>query len=208
MPLAAFRNSRKIKKSSESSQIKLDLDAEIVQGCKNGNRNAQYELYQRYKDWVFNIAYLMSNNQQEAEDLTQCVFLRVFIKINSFRGDSAFSSWLYRLTMNICINHFRKEKKRKDKISNELSDWESRNPQSYKKKEDRIELKPYLEKAISTLPEGYRMVFILHDVEGYLHKEIGKMLNISEGTSKSQLHKARKELRQILEPYLMIHKNL
>jgi RNA polymerase sigma-70 factor (ECF subfamily) len=185
-----------------------DQDWELITRCQKGERQAQYELYQRYKDWVFNIALRMANQRQEAEDITQTVFVRLFKKIDSFRGDSAFSSWLYRMTVNLCINHYRKEKKHKDRLSNELSDLEKMQTKGFDRKDERFDLRPYLEKAIRALPEKYRMVFVLHDVEGYNHKEIGKMMNISDGTSKSQLHKARKELRRTLEPYMTMFKNI
>jgi RNA polymerase sigma-70 factor (ECF subfamily) len=181
-----------------------DQDAELVSACRRGDRRAQYQLYSRHKDWVYNVAFRMANNRQEAEDITQKVFIRVFSKIDSFRGDSLFSSWLYRLTANICINHFRSEKSRKEKVSNELSKDENQSTEVFKSGEEKFSLRPFLEKAISSLPEGYRLVFVLHHIEGYGHQEIGKMLNITEGTSKSQLHKARKELKRMLAPYLAL----
>ena len=200
MSPAAFR----IKTKLATEKRNPDKDWQLVQRCQAGERAAQFELYQLYKDWVFNIAYRMANHRQEAEDITQQVFIRLFRKIKTFRGDSAFSSWFYRLAMNICINHFRKEKKRKQRFSDDLSDLENTKLMAAKSKIERPDLKPQLEKAMRTLPEGYRSVFILYDVEGYNHQEIGEMLDIAEGTSKSQLHKARKELRQHLEPYLLL----
>ncbi len=185
----------------------LDKDWQLVVRCQKGERQAQYELYQRYKDWVFNIAFRMANHQQDAEDITQIVFVRLFRKIDSFRGDSAFSSWLYRMTVNLCINHYRKEKRHKERISNDLSDAEKTHGATLHnshRREERFNLRPHLEKAIRQLPEKYRMVFTLHDIEGYNHKEIGQMMNIADGTSKSQLHKARKELRRTLEPYMIM----
>lgn len=206
MPPAVFGIGKRHTAESNRNKEHTGDDSELVLRCQNGERQAQYELYQRYKDWVFNIAYRMSNNRQDAEDITQKVFVRVFGKIESFRGDSAFSSWLYRLAANVCINHFRKEKRRKQSFSNQIEDYERMNSNPVKEETQKVNIRPYLEKAIRALPEGYRMIFILYDMQGYSHKEIGAMLNISEGTSKSQLHKARKELKQSLEPYLMMHK--
>lgn len=206
MPPAVFGIGKRHTAESNRNKEHTGDDSELVLRCQNGERQAQYELYQRYKDWVFNIAYRMSNNRQDAEDITQKVFVRVFGKIESFRGDSAFSSWLYRLAANVCINHFRKEKRRKQSFSNQIEDYEKMNSNPVKEETQKANIRPYLEKAIRALPEGYRMIFILYDMQGYSHKEIGAMLNISEGTSKSQLHKARKELKQSLEPYLMMHK--
>jgi len=191
------------KKNDESGSI----DWELVQRCRKGERKAQYELYQLYKDRVFNIAYRMANSQQDAEDITQMAFVRVFKKIDSFRGDSAFSSWVYRLTVNICINHFRREKRKKELVVHELSELAT-NLKILKTNEQASKMKPFLEKAIRALPAGYRMIFVLYDIEGYKHEEIAEMMNISEGTSKSQLHKARKELKQYLEPYLAMYQSL
>ena len=191
------------KKSDESANI----DLELVQRCRKGERKAQFELYQLYKDRVFNIAYRMANSHQDAEDITQMAFVRVFKKIDSFRGDSAFSSWVYRLTVNVCINHFRKEKKKKELVVHELSE-QATNLKTLKTDEPGSKMKPFLEKAIRALPAGYRMIFVLYDIEGYKHEEIAEIMNISEGTSKSQLHKARTELRQFLEPYLAMYQSL
>ncbi len=198
-------NSRKDYFQRKERKDKSDKDFELIQRCQNGDRKAQYELYQSYKDWVYNITYRMTNNKQETEDISQMVFLQVFRKIDSFRGDSAFSSWIYRITVNICINQLRKEKQRKGKTTSEPSNSQNSYAKEYSDKGDKFNIKPYLEKAIRALPEGYRMTFILHDMEGYNHKEIGIMMNIAEGTSKSQLHKARKELKSFLEPYLLLH---
>ena len=191
------------KKSDESGSI----DLELVQRCRKGERKAQFELYQLYKDRVFNIAYRMANSQQDAEDITQMAFMRVFKKIDSFRGDSAFSSWVYRLTVNVCINHFRKEKKKRELVVNALSE-QATNLKILTTNEPAPKMKPFLEKAIRALPAGYRMIFVLYDIEGYKHEEIAEIMNISEGTSKSQLHKARRELRQFLEPYLAMCQSL
>ena len=201
---AAIRLNKNVFNAKKSGQANIDL--ELVQRCRNGEREAQFELYQLHKDRVFNIAYRMANNQQDAEDITQMAFVRVFKKMDSFRGDSAFSSWVYRLTMNVCINHFRKEKKKKELIVNELS--EQTNLKMLKTGEQAPKMKPFLEKAIRALPSGYRTIFVLYDIEGYKHEEIAQMMNISIGTSKSQLHKARKELKQLLEPYLAMYQSL
>ena len=197
------KNVFQAKKNDESGSI----DWELVQRCRKGERKAQYELYQLYKARVFNIAYRMANSQQDAEDITQMAFVRVFQKIDSFRGDSAFSSWVYRLTVNICINHFRREKRKKELVVHELSELAT-NLKILKTNEQTSKMKPFLEKAIPALPAGYRMIFVLYDIEGYKHEEIAEMMNISEGTSKSQLHKARKELKQYLEPYLAMYQSL
>ncbi len=136
------------------------------------------------------------------------VFVRVFRKMNSFRGDAAFSSWMYRMAVNVCLNYFRKENKRRAKTTNDLATVENSALDVVAVKREKPGLRPYLEEAIRKLPEGYRMVFVLYDIEGYSHKEVGEMLEISVGTSKSQLHKARKELRLSLAPYVTLYEAL
>ena len=139
----------------------------------------------------------------EAEDLTQEAFLQVFRKIHTFRGESAFSTWLHRLTANIVLMHFRKKRL----ISNPFEDMNTTDEET---DGARLELPAVdlrlaglfdrldLQKAIDRLPNGCKAVFLLHDVQGYQHNEIAKLLGFSTGASKSQLHKARKRLRSYL----------
>ena len=140
----------------------------------------------------------MLGSQTQAEDLTQEVFLQVFRKLGSFRGDSAFTTWLHRLTVNQVLMHFRKRGVKLEHTSEEgdFSNVVDTPLQSTRRISmvDRLAL----EKAIAELPPGYRTVFALHDIEGYEHEEIAGMLGVSIGTSKSQLHKARMRLRQLL----------
>lgn len=191
------------KTESESPGSPKDREHELIALCCKGKREAQYELYRQYKDWAFNLAYRMVNNRQEAEDITQMIFVRLFRNIKKFRGDSAFSSWFYRLAVNVCLSHFRSEKKRRHHSS--LSELMNLNLATAS---DHSDLKPFLEEAIQKLPEGYRLVFVLYEIQGYSHREIAAILNVTEGTSKSQLHKARKELKRLLEPLLLLNKSL
>jgi len=201
LSLAAFGiGSRKLQ--SQERTARADRDLELVLRCQHGERKAQFELYERYKDWVFNVSYRMSNHEQEAEDITQKVFVQLFRKIDSFRGDSAFSSWLYRMAMNICINHFHREKTRRSHMAGQLPGDENLSAGILKDAVQPFTLGPHLENALRRLPAGYRAVFVLYDIEGYTHQEIAEMRNITVGTSKSQLHKARKELKELLQPYL------
>ena len=140
----------------------------------------------------------MLGNPTEAEDLTQETFTQLYNKLSSFRGESAFTTWLHRMTVNQVLMHFRKRKSRPEDITDEgetpiqiVRGTENPNAMPVV---DRI----ILENAISKLPAGYRSVFVLHDVEGHEHGEIADMLGISEGTSKSQLHKARLKLRNLI----------
>jgi RNA polymerase sigma-70 factor (ECF subfamily) len=140
----------------------------------------------------------MVGNASQAEDLMQEVFLQVFRKLGSFRGDSAFTTWLHRLTVNQVLMHFRKRGVKLEHTSEE-GDFTNvvETPLQSTRRISMVD-RLALEKAIGELPPGYRTVFVLHDVEGYEHEEIGKMLEVSIGTSKSQLHKARMRLRELL----------
>ena len=141
----------------------------------------------------------MTQNAAEAEDLAQEAFIQLFRKIGSFRGDSAFTTWLHRLTVNQCLMHFRKRSVKLERTTEEgetpvqvVSGTENPNAMPVM---DRIAL----DNALTQLPPGYRTVFVLHDVEGHEHEEIAKMPGVAVGTSKSQLHKARMKLRKILK---------
>jgi RNA polymerase sigma-70 factor (ECF subfamily) len=141
----------------------------------------------------------MMNSATEAEDLTQEVFIQLFRKIGSFRGDSAFSTWLHRMTVNQVLMHFRRRG-----VQNEKTTESGEMPDQIVNGTERASRMPILDrialdKAIAQLPNGYRTVFVLHDVEGFEHEEIARMLKLSVGTSKSQLHKARLKLRGLLK---------
>jgi RNA polymerase sigma-70 factor (ECF subfamily) len=140
----------------------------------------------------------MTKNKTEAEDLTQEVFIQLFRKAGSFRGESAFSTWLHRMTVNQVLMHFRKRSVKNEKTSQDGEMPEQALPESRDQTRmpvlDRIAIK----RAVAQLPPGYKNVFTLHDVEGYEHTEVARILGISVGTSKSQLHKARLKLRGLL----------
>ncbi len=166
--------------------------------ASEGNIAAFELIYQRYHRRTYSLTLRMTNSQPEAEDLTQEVFIQLFRKVGSFRGDSAFSTWLHRLTINQVLMHFRRRSVKNEKTSEtgempEQTVSGTANP-SRMPVIDRIALK----NAIGELPNGYRSVFILHDIEGFEHEEVARMLGISIGTSKSQLHKARLKLRGLL----------
>lgn len=173
-------------------------DLELCQMAASGNIAAFEVIYQRYHRRTYSLCLRMANSQTEAEDLTQEVFIQLFRKAGSFRGDSAFSTWLHRLTVNQVLMHFRRRSVKNEKVSDdgEIPEQAVRGTADPNKMPviDRIALK----KAIAQLPNGYRNVFVLHDVEGYEHEEVSRLLHISVGTSKSQLHKARLKLRGLL----------
>ena len=173
-------------------------DFELCQLASSGNLAAFEIIYQRYHRRTYSLTMRMTNNASEAEDLTQEVFIQLFRKSGSFRGDSAFSTWLHRLTVNQVLMHFRRRSVKNEKVSDdgempEQTVHGTSNPNRMPVV-DRIALK----NAIAELPNGYRNVFVLHDVEGYEHEEVARMMGISVGTSKSQLHKARLKLRGLL----------
>jgi RNA polymerase sigma-70 factor, ECF subfamily len=141
----------------------------------------------------------MTGNSAEAEDLTQDVFVQVFRKLDSFRGESTFTTWLHRLTVNQVLMHLRKNYVKKEQLT---EDGEM--PSEIMFDRNRINSSPVLDRlaldeAILQLPRGYRIVFVLHDLEGLEHREIASLLGCSIGTSKSQLHKARMRMRLLLK---------
>ena len=156
------------------------------------------EIFRLHHRRVYSICLRMTGNLAEAEDLTQDVFVLVFRKLASFRGESAFTTWLHRLTVNQVLMHFRKGHVKKEQLT---EDGEM--PVEIVVNRNRFNRSPLLDRlalneAIAQLPQGYRIVFVLHDVEGLEHSEIASLLGCSIGTSKSQLHRARMRMRFLL----------
>lgn len=173
-------------------------DIDLCRLAATGNLAAFELIYARYHRRTYSLCLRMTGSQTEAEDLTQEAFIQLFRKIGSFRGDSAFSTWLHRLTVNQVLMHFRRRSVKNERTSEDGEMPEqmvhgTANPNKMQVV-DRIALK----NAIAELPNGYRNVFILHDVEGFEHEEVARKMGISVGTSKSQLHKARLKLRGLL----------
>ena len=159
-------------------------------------------IYSRHKRRVFSLCLRMTGNHAQAEDFTQEAFLQLYRKIGSFRGESAFSTWLHRLSVNVVLMHFRKKGIPEVSLQETLESQHEDSPiREFGKTDDvlcgSVE-RLTLELAIGELPPGYRMIFVLHDIEGYEHNEIAEMLGCSTGNSKSQLHKARMRLRSLL----------
>ncbi len=170
---------------------------QLIQASAAGDEQAFEHLYRHYSRRVYSLCLRILGDPTDAEDVTQEVFLQVYRKLKTFRGDSAFTTWLYRLTVNAALMHLRKSTVRHEQAEDDeqikiMTDHAAR------ERRNRVLDRLALERAIQALPPGYRTVFILHDVEGYEHEEIARMLGISVGTTKSQLHKARLRLRQIL----------
>jgi RNA polymerase sigma-70 factor (ECF subfamily) len=184
---------------SPADDLKPMSDHALAQRAAQGEMQSFAELFERHNRRVYNLCLRMTQNISEAEDLTQEVFIQLFRKIGSFRGESAFTTWLHRMTVNQVLMHFRKLKVRDEKISADGETPDQIVPGTANPNRMPVVDRIALDNAIAQLPPGYRTAFILHDIEGYEHEEIARMLGCSVGTSKSQLHKARLKLRKLLK---------
>ncbi len=187
------------RKARESRAITSDTpDYDLTQWAASGDLEAFEMLYKKYHRRAYSLCLRMTNSVAEAEDLTQEAFIQLFRKAGSFRGDSAFTTWFHRLTVNQVLMHFRKKSFKNEKTTGDGEMPEKTGLARNYKAQTPILNRMDLKKAIAQLPPGYRSVFVLHDVEGFEHAEVAEMLGISVGTSKSQLHKARLKLRGML----------
>lgn len=177
-------------------------EAEVIKRAQAGDVSCFEVLYGLHKRRVFSLCLRMSGNYAQAEDFTQEAFLQLYRKIASFRGESAFSTWLHRLTVNIVLMQFRKKGLAEVSLESALEpQQEDSAPKDIGTRDDVLHSavdRLALEHALGELPPGYRIIFVLHDIEGYEHNEIAEMLGCSIGNSKSQLHKARLKLRSLL----------
>lgn len=181
------------------NDIGAAADFDLTQAGAEGDMAAFEEIYNRHHRRVYSLCLRMLQNAAEAEDLTQEVFIQLYRKIGSFRGDSAFTTWLHRMTVNRVLMHFRKRSVKFEKTTEAGETPVQTLPGTENPKRMPIVDKIALETAIAQLPSGYRSVFVLHDVEGYEHEEVAQILGCAAGTSKSQLHKARLKLRKLLK---------
>lgn len=178
------------------------VEADALARAQTGDHQAFAEIYALHKRRIYSLCLRMVGNVAEAEDLAQEAFLQLHRKIATFRGESAFSTWLHRLAVNVVLMHLRKKGLSLISLNEAMEPTaEDRPARSFGATDlslagaiDRMAL----ERAIENLPAGYRFIFVLHDIEGYEHNEIATMLNCSIGNSKSQLHKARLKLRDAL----------
>jgi len=174
-------------------------EARDLAAARAGDSRAFEQLYRTHVDRVFSLCVRMAGDRTMAEELTQDCFVRAWERLSSFRGESAFGTWLYRLAVNVVLNARKTAGRARKRFVNEEGDDERSEP--------RVERQTYtnpgtildLEQAIAGLPPGARRVFVLHDVQGYRHEEIAEMLGITSGGSKAQLHRARLLLRGALE---------
>ena len=170
----------------------------LIERCRNGDLSAFEVIYKTHAGRLFSVACRMTGNPADAEDLLQEIFLAAHRKLDSFRGDSALGTWLYRLATNLCLDHLRSRAAKTSQVTDAIDDEPAVADARSGRLADRTVDKMDLERALAQLPEGCRTAFVLHDVEGLEHREVAEMLGIAEGTSKSQVHKARLRLRAIL----------
>jgi len=172
-------------------------ERELITRVRAGDEGAGRMLYDAHVDRVYWLAYRMSGRHELAQDFTQDTFIRAFSRLNDYRGDAAFGSWLHTIAMSVILNGLRKAKRFDQREA--VLDEAAMVPALTRHAEP--DLKERLAQAIDALPEGCRTVFLLHDVEGYTHEEIGGALEITAGTSKAQLSRARAKLRESLADF-------
>ena len=190
--------------SRQDQERSDNAERSLVQRAQDGDQHAFGTLFELHKKRVYSVCLLMTKDVAEAEDLTQEAFLQVFRTITTFRGDAAFSTWLYRIAVNTVLMKLRRRKTKavlslsepvspdSPSLSHDIGTSDSRLTGTV----DRIALL----RAIEALPEGCRTIFTLHEIEGYEHHEIAALLHCSVGNSKSQLHKAKLKMRDLLFP--------
>jgi RNA polymerase sigma-70 factor (ECF subfamily) len=175
-------------------------DLELAARCRAGDADAFEELYRQHARRLYSLVVRMIGSAQDAEDLLQEVFLQAYRKLPGFRGESTLGTWLYRLTMNHCLDHLRGRQAKMSRATDSIEDDNADEPAAPDPVVPSAISRMDLERAIEALPPGSKAAFLLHDVEGFEHQEIAAILGISEGTSKSQVHKARLKLRALLRP--------
>jgi len=183
-------------------------DQELIQGFLGGNQDAYVELTERYTEKVFNLAFRFTRNEEDAEEVMQDVFVTVYRKLDAFEGKSAFSSWLYRVTANTALMLIRKRKQNQTISMEEVSaqvkeSWTGDSSANCDVNyiSSRHELRANLEGAIAKLPEEYRNIFLMRDVDGMSNEEVGEILGMSVAAVKSRLHRARLMLRKKLNKF-------
>jgi len=181
-----------------ASSTAREAELALVARCRRGELGAFEELYRAHSGRIFALALRMLGNPADAEDLLQEIFLSAHRKLESFRGESALGTWLYRLATNQILDYVRSRAARTGQLTDGLEDASTLADGLGHRLGDRTIVRVDLERALAQLPEGCRAAFLLHDVEGLEHREVADVLGIAEGTSKSQVHKARLRLRALL----------
>ena len=172
-------------------------ERDLIARVRAGDGVAERALYDAHVDRVYRLAYRLAGDEALAQDFTQETFIRAFDRLGTFRGESAFSTWLHAITTTVALNGLRKVRR----FHRREADLEHADGVSGGRRQAEPDLKVRLRQAIDALPEGYRTVFVMHDVEGYTHEEIGVALGVETGTSKAQLSRARAKLREALADF-------
>ena len=166
---------------------------DLVNACKEGSASAQQELYLRYADAMFNTCMRIVGNRQDAEDVLQVAFTKVFLKIKTYRGESTIGAWIKKIVVNLSLNHLKRNRIYFEEVADQVDDYTE-----HLLEEDQLSVEK-IKIAMNELPEGYRLVFSLYLLEGYDHKEIASILKISEATSKSQYSRAKRKIKELLK---------
>jgi len=174
------------------------IHQELIERCRTGDRLAQREIYRLYYKAMYNTCYRMISNQVEAEDIMQESFLAAFLKINSYKGEMSFGSWLKKIVINKSIDVLRARKVRFEELNEKSIVYEAEDEPDLSFAENDTLKVAQIREAIKKLPEGFRIVLTLSLFEGFDHEEIATILKISESTSRSQLARAKKKLIEIL----------
>lgn len=172
-------------------------ELQLITRARAGDPAAERALYDAHVERVYRLAYRMSGRDDLAQDFTQDAFIRAFQRLGDFRGDAAFGTWLHTIAVSVVLNGLRKAKRTdsREATLDETIAVAARTPTV------EPDLRQRMQRAIDALPDGYRTVFVMHDVEGYTHDEIGAALGIAGGTSKAQLFRARQKLREALADF-------
>ena len=201
------------KKEAPERAADASLDLNLVKRSQKGDDSAFTELVARYQGKVFSIALGMTKNREDAMDITQDAFVKVHRYLDNFQGNSSFYTWLYRIVVNLCIDHIRRANRRANTDFDEKVNYANETPEGADMLPRRLDSNPgkvlgrrelaeRIQEAVNELPEYHRAVIILREVEGLSYTEMAKMMKVSKGTIMSRLHHARQKLRKSLEPYL------
>ncbi|HYH15550.1 MAG TPA: RNA polymerase sigma factor [Flavisolibacter sp.] len=172
-------------------------DTDLIEGCQREDRKMQYELYQRFAPKMYGVCLRYAGSIEEAEDILQEGFIKVFRKIGSFRGEGSFEGWIRRIFVNTAIEHFRRKSYLQPITEREENTVETK----YLSVLDNLAEKDIIN-LVQQLSPGYRTVFNMYVIEGYTHKQIAEMIGISEGTSKSQLSRAKTILQELVQKHI------
>src|SRR5229473_4974259 len=180
---------------------RVETEVSLIKRAQRGDATAFANIFYAHKPRIYSLCLRMTGNIAEAEDLTQESFLQVFRKLPTFRGDSALSTWMYRVAVNTVLMHFRKRGRPQLSLDEPANRENGAPKREHGKVDERLSTsidRIALTRAMTELPVGYRTIFLLHEVKGYEHHEIGRLLRCSVGNSKSQLHKAKARMRELL----------